>query len=298
MVYRLDVTKPLDDEVRRAAREQIGRALEEIESPRVDRETTVHQVRKRCKKLRALLRLVRDADAGLYRRENRAFRDIARALAAARDGEVLMQTFERIAEDAGPELGSQTRDRVRRPLAVFKNALVPGGDELEERLLEAGHSLRAADARVESWSFPELGFETIGRGVHRTYRRARRAMKTALASWDDEDLHEWRKRVKYDRYQVRLLLPLWEPMLDARRKALHRMTDLLGEDHDLAVLKRTLTDRGPVEGLTDVIGAIDARRTGIQAEMPALGRRLFAEKPGAFVGRLRTYHEAATASRG
>jgi CHAD domain-containing protein len=298
MAYRLDVTKPLDDELRRAAREQIARALEEIESPDLDRETTVHQVRKRCKKLRALLRLTRDAAPSLYRRENREFRDIARGLAAARDGEVLIETFERIAEEAGPEVGSKTRDRVRRPLAVFKDALVPSGDELEQRLGAAERSLRAADARVESWSFPELGFETIGQGVHRTYRRARRAMNRALASWDDHDLHEWRKRVKYARYQLRLLLDLWEPMLDARRKALHRMTDLLGEDHDLAVLKKSLTDRGPVEGLTDVIGAIDARRTELQAQMPGLGRRLFAEKPSAFVRRLRTYHEVATAHRG
>ena len=77
MAYRIR-TKDDDVEqaVRRIACEQIDRALAEIDDDGLDFARKVHQVRKRCKKLRGLVRLVRPAlDA--YGRENAAFRDAA-----------------------------------------------------------------------------------------------------------------------------------------------------------------------------------------------------------------------------
>jgi len=74
MPYRFKRGQSIDTEVRRIVREQIDRAVGEIDDGDLDRHETVHQVSKRCKKVRAVLRVVdpdnteRTVDYGEYGR--------------------------------------------------------------------------------------------------------------------------------------------------------------------------------------------------------------------------------------
>jgi CHAD domain-containing protein len=81
----------LQDGVRRIAVEQISAMLGEIDDASLGRDETVHQLRKRCKKLRGLVRLVRPGFED-DRSENATFRDAARGLSALRDADVLIET--------------------------------------------------------------------------------------------------------------------------------------------------------------------------------------------------------------
>ena len=74
----------------------------------------------------------------------------------------------------------------------------------------------------------------------------------------------------------------------------HRLADLLGDDHDLAVLRSTLVELdGQIpRDLDPVLGLIEHRRAQLQTEAMFLGERLYAEKPKAFVRRLRRYWRA------
>ena len=58
----------------------------------------------------------------------------------------------------------------------------------------------------------------------------------------DENLHEWRKRLKDLLYQLRLLQAAWPTVLGAYVQEAHRLADLLGDDHDLTVLISVLRD--------------------------------------------------------
>jgi CHAD domain-containing protein len=110
-----------------------------------------------------------------------------------------------------------------------------------------------------------------------------------------EAFHEWRKRVKYHRYHVRMLRDAWPAILDPWREQLHQLSDLLGEDHDLAVLGGTLERYGAFDEAVDrsaISALIDRRRTELQARAHPLGERLLAEKPGRLVRRLSAYWEA------
>jgi len=86
MTYELDPEQPLDAEVRRIATELIDHAVAQIDGTKTApheaihhdvHHEAVHEVRKDCKKLRGLLRLVRPAVPKLYTHENAAFRDTA-----------------------------------------------------------------------------------------------------------------------------------------------------------------------------------------------------------------------------
>jgi hypothetical protein len=80
--------------VHRIAHEQLGRAIREAGDCGLDVNEQVHKERKRCKKLRALLRLVRPALGQQDRDENVWLRDTGRRLCDARDARANVETFD------------------------------------------------------------------------------------------------------------------------------------------------------------------------------------------------------------
>jgi hypothetical protein len=96
MTYKLKNNESISQGVKRIATEQIEKAIGEITT--VDElgvDETVHQVRRRVTKIRALLRLVRDQlGKDMYKQENVYFRDLGRTLANVRDAQVRMETVD------------------------------------------------------------------------------------------------------------------------------------------------------------------------------------------------------------
>ena len=125
MAYKLQAVETVRDGLRRCAREQLDRAIEELTTrAHEDPVEAVHDARKALKKARSLLRLSRGTiDSGERRRENAALRKAGRTLSAARDAEVKVQAVDelsqrfagRLPDGPAPELIRflRTRTRVR-----------------------------------------------------------------------------------------------------------------------------------------------------------------------------------------
>src|SRR5262245_23423066 len=98
MAFRLKKTDRSGNGIPGLIRGQIDSALDELTSPKSD--DSIHAIRKRCKRIRAVLRLMRDelGDA-VYRRENHCYRDIAEPLAGARDATVLAAAFDTLTDE-------------------------------------------------------------------------------------------------------------------------------------------------------------------------------------------------------
>src|SRR5680860_719066 len=95
MPFRLDPGAPIPDEVRRLAAEELERAVAALEDPeRLGLAASVHDARKRCKKVRGLLRLVRPGLGKEYRRADRRVRDAAGAISPLRDAHATLGTFD------------------------------------------------------------------------------------------------------------------------------------------------------------------------------------------------------------
>jgi CHAD domain-containing protein len=128
----------------------------------------------------------------------------------------------------------------------------------------------------------------VGPGLRRIYRRGRRSFHAAVGEPSTENLHEWRKRAKDLWYAYRILRPSWPQAMGGLTDEADKLSDLLGDDHDLAVLAATARERShelDAGALDELLAAVEARRAELQGDAIPLGHRLYAEKPGAFVAR-------------
>lgn len=300
MPYRVKRGEAVLHAIERIAMEQIGRAQGELCGREADVAEAVHQARKRFKKLRALLRLVRPVlGSKTFKAENRYFRDRGRELASARDDQVMLDTLEALADvhaDAGipEELAGLHGLLVERRDAHLH--LEGDGKDLGARMAEVADSLGRYPERLADWHIGAEGFDALGPGLTRSYRDGRKALRRVRKAPDDARFHEWRKRVKDHWYHSRLLRGLWSGPMDARIAELKRLSDLLGDDHDLAVLKGTVEEVAG-ENLSSrakkrLLRKVFRRQARLREEALVLGRRAYAEKPKRLRERWDAYWEA------
>jgi CHAD domain-containing protein len=292
MAFRIKRKKSVQTNLRRIAEEQIDKAISEILDERVARHETVHQVRKRCKKVRGLIRLVRPEFKD-YSRENRFFRDAARELSYVRDAQSMIECFDGLMEHFAEQVNREAFASIRRQLADRRQTIADDRVGLDKRMDQFLVKMREARQRAGSWKIKDDGFSVAEGGLRKTFGRGRKALYEAYENPGDACFHEFRKRTKYHWYHLRLLRPIWSDMLSVQCQAADGLSDLLGDDHDLAVFRTTLlADPGDFESETDVqalVGLIDRRRMELQAEARPLAERLFAEKPAQLADRFRAY---------
>lgn len=301
MAYEFIPEETIASGVVRCAREEFDRAVLALsEGIRTDPVDAVHTARKAIKKERALLRLARGALPGDQRaRDNARLRDVARTLSGARDADVMVQTVDKLSERftgqlpasafaavrAGLQKSGAAR-RVKDDLATLAGAAV---QELEDIRLQ----IDGSDLQSEGWT-------VIKTGLRRSYRRGRSALRDARAEPSTETLHAWRKRVKDHWYHLRLLAPVCGPIVAGAVQEADRLSDLLGDEHDLGVLAELLAQGSPDLTGADVdslLPLIEHRREELQAEAWEIGRRLYVEKPRRFERRLYTLWQAGQTPR-
>lgn len=277
----------VEAQVRAIAGEQIENGLAEAADTSADVGDTVHGLRRRCKKLRGLVRLV-GPDLDGADKENAAFRDAAASLAQARDAAVMVDSFaavlkfdregdEQIARIDAEEIADLLETRARAP-----------GQVNAEPFAEFSDIFGEAAERVRKWKVDGRGFDALGDGFERIYKRLRQGLEVVEDEASPDNLHEWRKSVKYHGHHVSLLKRTAPQLLKARLAALTELGDLLGAHHDLAVLSQALEDVASAGAVHDVIVR---QQDGLVGDAMALGRQLAAEKPGAIRRRFEAYWE-------
>ncbi|MDX1656433.1 MAG: hypothetical protein R3310_14585, partial [Candidatus Competibacteraceae bacterium] len=89
---------------------------------------------------------------------------------------------------------------------------------------------------------------------------------------------------------------LYPPLMGPWRDEFHTLSDLLGDDHDLAVLRAVLAEAPDAfdkrETVQALVGLIDRQRARLQQDARHLGTRLYAEPPRQLNRRLKAYWQA------
>jgi CHAD domain-containing protein len=150
--------------------------------------------------------------------------------------------------------------------------------------------------RIDYWNIEGKGFSSFSGGLEKTYTRGREAFARAYKTPSTKQFHEWRKRVKYHWYHLRLLSDVWPKQMRVQRKAADKLGDLLGNEHDLAVLRQSLLKEpgafGRPKNIRRVAGYIDQRRQGLREQARLIGAYLYAEKPRCMTKRIEAYWSA------
>jgi CHAD domain-containing protein len=309
--------EPLARGMRRIALEQCDLAIALLGGAggRPD-EHAVHETRKALKRLRALVRLLED-DLGeeAYARESAALRDVAARLAGARDAEVMVETVDALVRRHPRRLRrSRGVRRLRKRLAAAHRRARAATLDDTGQLLTALAEMRAFRTRVSGWQLSERKrMRLVEDGVQRIYaggrKRGRRAVR-AKRRRRDAAMHEWRKRVKDLRYVSEALqrreaaARRHAPSANGRVRAApskrlartasraDQLGELLGEDHDLALLAQLIRkgrgDARVPRGTRRVLLKLIARRQRrLRRRALLLGERLYRRPPKKFVRRVR-----------
>jgi CHAD domain-containing protein len=272
----------------------------------------VHEARKAMKRLRAMLRMVRDElGEDIFHAENAVLRDVARVLSRVRTAHVLCDLARSLSVELGPELSSAAGNHLIASLDALSHEESTEVLDDPQTMTHVITTLLATRSRYESWPVVDtdltaLGaprhripdsFASIEPGIRRTYRRGRKGMAIARSSPTVHTFHEWRKRAKYLRYHMESLHLLWPEVIGGMAEALDTLGETLGDEHDLAELGHTIMAQPSLvpddRGRRILLVEIARRRLDLQSVALRIGETVYHEKPRAFTARLETYWNAA-----
>ncbi len=302
MAYRILSDESVATAVRRIAHQQTAEALDRLTD--LDEGVAVvniHDCRKRCKKVRGLVRLVRHSLekqplGDQYKVINRTYRDAARSLSDYRDAQALLGTFDALIARSSDRLPAGGLVPVRAELARRARDAGRAVAEDAEPVEQARRLLVEARDGIDDWTIDDGGWDAITTGLDTTYRRGVGALAEARQEPTPHRFHELRKRVKYTWYHLRLLEDTAPSILIPIGETWHMLSDGLGDAHDLAVLRAMLTAEpdafGGQDRIDDATVLLDGHRDQLEQCSLALAARLYAEHPNGFVDRMAGYWDA------
>jgi CHAD domain-containing protein len=262
MVYVLQPGDSIPAEIHRVMREQLDRMEAHL------RAREVHEMRKRVKETRSLLRLIRKPLGATFAVENDWYGSMARELSAARDAEAVGEAIERLMK--------ATEDtKLHERLAVANERIVSPEIFDFDPLLQG---VERARSRLADWPHLENDFDTtLAGGLRRTLRRGRKALARAGKTRKAEDFHELRKRVKDHWYHTRLVAPF-----QSHAERVEHLSHVLGHQHDLVITVAHIDDDA-------LLPLINHERKRLEREALDLAEALYDESPKQWCKRVRKY---------
>ena len=290
MAYRFKLKESLTRGVRRVGSEQFELAAGHLRNA-ADPTGSIHETRKCIKRLRALLRLVRAAIGEKpYQHENRELQQMGRLLSPARDGEVMRLTLAKLET----RLSGNRQVIVDRLRERLDHRASPETEEIRGKVLS---SLGRAKRRFAQIKVENNGFDALEAGLYATYRKGRRSLSRVQTEPDDEAFHDLRKSVQQHWRQMLLVSRAWPDLCRARASAARDIAQILGEEHDLAVLAAfadTHRDNGLAADEIEVIHqGCRARQLELRDLALPMAKRLFAEGPRRFAHQMAVSWDAA-----
>jgi len=288
--FRVAAERSLPDELARVVAARLDAAISALEHLDDDPSEAVHKARTSIKRVRTVLRL---AGGARHREANETLRRVGRTLAPLRDAMVLPAVLDGLVRRYPAEIDLDEIIEIAERLAQRRAAASGEIEGADCPFADATGSLRAVRAQFED---SQRGADATSRGAllhdfRRLCTRGRRAHRRAAASRDSDALHAWRRRVKDLRYAAELLREADPSRLRRVEHAARELSDLLGDDHDLAVLAEQVGDHPHTHAL------IGRRRGELQASAFELAAQLYATSPRRLAKRVRRRARTRTAWR-
>lgn len=287
MAYRFKLGERIDKGFVRIGASQLQRCEQELGGDG-EAAPAIHETRKALKRVRALLRLgAGGLDKATFQRENRRLRDVARTLAGSRDAHVIGVTLAAV--------GSVAPASANGALAAMR-AELDAHDTHEGATTARAAALREITAARQAFAAITLsgnGFDVLAPGLKRVYRDGRKVFGACQPAQSDEAHHEARKLVQLHWRHMALFLRCWPDAIGARVRLARGLSEILGQDHDLAMLRASAAKHLAVRHARTIDGIAREMQAGLRERSAPLGHMLFAEKPAELADRIGRYWAAA-----
>ena len=251
-----------------------------------DPETGVHEARKSCKEIRALLRLVRpQMGKAEFQQRQMFYKSIAAKLSGNRDAMVRKKTWQNLVAET-PSIQNSTFEVVTQFLSK-QQKLDPIDERGRDFFLDLALEVELENDAPKSWKLPK-SLSDLTPNLKRIYRKTRDAQQKAENSDDIEDFHRFRKRSKDLFYCLRVLRPLFGKGFKGRLSNLEALTETQGLANDQAVLLAHLYEYRQEIDLDDsdwdlVQRCIMNKLEGLQKQSHGVAKKLLADSPRSFV---------------
>jgi|GEM_PF-3423561 CHAD domain-containing protein len=280
MSFSIAVGKNVEKQLQKIVQTQMQKAIDESKLKDIGADKAVHQIRKRCKKQRALLRLVHYGlqDKALYKQKDSHYKSIANLLAGARDKKVLGDTFSNIVKKYSLDAN------IYASLAQSIEDIQSQQDaaSITNNLEQARTMLRQNADDVKKFTLQTNSFKDLEKGFKKTYAKTKKLFIQAQEDTSVEALHEWRKWCKYHWYQMQILSKNEKCLLNARLNRLELLADILGEYHDIAVFKEYLQSVS-VRYEEEFTSYLERESEFLKKVSFEMGQELFCARPKKFV---------------
>jgi hypothetical protein len=223
---------------------------------------SVYETRRNLKKIRAILRLVRQPlDQKIFKKEDSHFRDIHHGLSNLRD--------EQVQNALAYRYTGQT------PTANAEEAVNPLIFIMVSRRLE--HAYKRLQ-RYAPWEFSEL---QLWQGLEQLYRKGQECYAVCQQQSHINNLHAWRKQSKYleNSLQVIEVYCKKKETFTAVAKDLANLNLALGEAHDLALF---------VQQYPEHTETLAAQQQELEKAAWSYGQRLYHWRAKDFIAQLKS----------
>lgn len=290
--FKINAAITLGESLKEILMGQISHLENQMKSP-VDVHKAIHETRRTIKRIRAVLKLIRDETGyNNYYRENSFYRDISRRMSVVRDSYVLFQTLdlirtghpEALPEDDFLKLKEVLLSRIDTDLSGF---IQSGGFE---QILE---DLSHARERIAGICQLRNDFVSIRKGIRRVYRRGRKNLFRVKDQYHMDEFHEYRKNIKYLQHHMELIQPVFPELLKPYARTIDKHAEKLGDTRDCERLELYLQQTVPYEiaasGKKRLLELTIERRNQLMKKIFSRSDLIYAEKPADFTRRIKTY---------
>jgi CHAD domain-containing protein len=278
---KLYIASPsIPNELRRISSLLVNRSVREIKKKDSDENITIHNLRKHVKNLRALLRLIRTSTGeAFFIKYNYKLRDYNRTTAQLRNSAALIELFKSF-----PKIIRESKENDTKLVLLKLEA-----DLFETRKRSDYKSimqfykinLKAYKQELNSLDSFNEDFSGVSKSLGHLYYSCRRFMLLSMNNPGEANLHEWRKAVKHLYYCCYSLIPLNRKYLKAYISELKNLSDLLGNIHDIYILKSNiLSIPEDPDNFAGMIKSLRSYQRDLTIESFIIGGRLFQDKPG------------------
>lgn len=220
---------------------ELAHAAAELAWRGARRHEGVHLARRHLRRVRAVLALARQPLAELGETVHARVRRALHSLGPVRDAQAMLDTFDRLVEDTAPRVLPR-RVALRSALQRDRDALMAGLLARDADFARLRRRLQAMREWLNDAPWQALRREHVDTALHRGERRLHKAAKRARRQGDAAARHRWRRRWRRLRQQAGALEAVGSRAGHAQHASAGRGSSVLGEEHDLHLLRNCLSD--------------------------------------------------------